>query len=355
MISLASRSVRLASLALALSAAACTSERADSEERAASEVVTCPGGSFVSHRFSDTNAWIPRGSDPDAYEMTRGAPFIGQPRVRIASKRADAPVTAFGTFMHEIPAEPFRGQRVRFSATVTGSGITGWGGLWMRVDKDATPTAFDNMANRPFTGDVATNKYEVVLDVAPDATKIAYGVLLAGAGDLSLMDAALEVVDPTTTRYEQDPHAWYRAGNAPSQDYTVGLPASHCGRPAARLASTGPAPNGFAALMQDVAADPFRGKRVRFTGFVNARTSGRASLFMRVDDARNQAVAFDNMADRPITSTNGFEKFNVVLDVPASAVTISFGLMLAGAGEATISTALIEDLDHGGPALPDNR
>ncbi len=66
----------------------------------------------------------------------------------------------------------------------------------MRVDSAAqTSIAFDNMSCRPITGTADWKYYEVVLDVASNATELAYGILLAGQGDVWLDAVNLDVVD----------------------------------------------------------------------------------------------------------------------------------------------------------------
>ena len=72
----------------------------------------------------------------------------------------------------------------------------------MRVDgKKRKILAFDNMQRRPIRGTTSWTKYSVVLDVAPQSTGIAFGILLAGKGQVWLDDLKFEIVGsdvPTT-------------------------------------------------------------------------------------------------------------------------------------------------------------
>jgi len=57
------------------------------------------------------------------------------------------------------------------------------------------------MFDRPLTGSHPAAPYDVVLDVAPDATNLAYGILLDGPGRVTVSGLVVEVVDssvPTT-------------------------------------------------------------------------------------------------------------------------------------------------------------
>jgi hypothetical protein len=79
----------------------------------------------------------------------------------------------------------------------------GWAGLWLRVDgSDPNRSlAFDNMQSRPIKGTSGWSQCQIVLDVAPDAKDIAFGILLDGQGGVWLDDINFEIVDlsvPTT-------------------------------------------------------------------------------------------------------------------------------------------------------------
>jgi hypothetical protein len=96
-------------------------------------------------------------------------------------------------------------------------------------------------------------------------------------------------------------------------------------------------PQSFGNVMQTIAADEFRGKRLRLSGFVRAENiEGRAGLWMRVDGRETSSLAFDNMQTRPIRGTSDWQEYEIVLDLPAEAAAISFGALLAGKGRLWI-------------------
>jgi hypothetical protein len=85
--------------------------------------------------------------------------------------------------------------------------------------------------------------------------------------------------------------------------------------------------------MQVIAADAYRGRRVRLTAMVKAAdVRGWAGVWMRVDGERDDSLAFDNMYQRRIRGTRDWEPHAVVLDVPPDAAEIYFGLLLDGPG-----------------------
>lgn len=74
----------------------------------------------------------------------------------------------------------------------------------MRIDKGSASIAFDNMQNRPIKRTTDWQKYDVVLDVAQDATGIFFGVLLSESGTVWLNSAKFEVVGPTVLTTDGD-------------------------------------------------------------------------------------------------------------------------------------------------------
>ena len=133
----------------------------------------------------------------------------GGDRVLRLRLRADGRPGGFGTIMRSIDAAPYRGRRVRFSATLRGRGITGRAGVWLRADTaEGDSSAFDNMDDRPLRGSTGWTQAANVLDVAEDATLVNFGVLLTGAGAVDLARPRFEVVDtdvPVTRLWRRPP------------------------------------------------------------------------------------------------------------------------------------------------------
>ena len=138
------------------------------------------------------------------------------------------------------------------------------------------------------------------------------------------------------------PQGWYIGGEPTPLDYDIRSDASVTlsGKPSVLLKHD--QPTGFATLMQDFIADHYKGKRVRFSGYVRSdQVEGWAGLWMRVDAGR-QVRGFDNMQNRPIIGTSNWTQYSVVLDVPEGASGIFFGIILAGKGMVWFSGAKFE-------------
>lgn len=148
------------------------------------------------------DGWVRSGKAPADYDMgvdqktTHAGNASGYLRAKVAKPKN------FGTLMQECGVGEFQGKRVRMSAWIKSEQVTNWAGLWMRVDGCGYQTlVIDNMQSRPIKGSTGWSQYQIVLDVAPEAKGIAFGIILDGPGAVWIDDIKFEVVDqgvPTT-------------------------------------------------------------------------------------------------------------------------------------------------------------
>jgi hypothetical protein len=143
---------------------------------------------------------------------------------------------------------------------------------------------------------------------------------------------------------------WFKAGSSP-KDYDVGIDhgVALTGSASGYIRSTKPNAQGFGTYMQMFNATEYRGKRVRFSAYVQTQNvESWVGLWMRVDVERATA-AFDNMQERPIKGTQGWTQHAVVLDVDSKATDIAFGVLLAGKGAAWIDDVSFEVVGNDEP------
>jgi hypothetical protein len=156
------------------------------------------------------------------------------------------------------------------------------------------------------------------------------------------------------------PEGWFLAGNRPREyDCSIDPEVSYNEKPATYLKSKDDIKTtGFGTIMQSFDAAAYMGKRVRFSAFVRAegvKKNGNpawAALWMRIDGqavgsgGHRETLGFDNMhdtgTDRSIHGSMPWKPISIVLDVPEGATSISFGMMLAGAGEVWMSGVKFE-------------
>ncbi len=149
--------------------------------------------------FDLPTGWFKAGSNPKSYDMgiDKGAGQDGKDVATI--KSIDKMIDGFGTLMQTSSAQKYLGQRVRMTGFVKSKDVKEKAGLWFRVDQENSKKslAFDNMYDRPVTGTTDWKKYEIVLDVPLNASKLAYGALLSGTGQIWFDSLNFEIVDST--------------------------------------------------------------------------------------------------------------------------------------------------------------
>lgn len=306
--------------------------------------------------FADgTAGWGLWGSNPSDYVI--GIDSAAPPRAAAYLRSSGPDPQGFGTLARTFIPEPYRGTRLRMRGMVKADAVENWAGLWMRVDGPQNQALrFDNMQGRPITGTRSWQPYEIVLDVPQESTLLAFGILLAGKGGVELSDVTFAVVGqevPTTDTlalpsrvqnldFEAGTTGWFLAGDKP-QDYRMGSDATapHGGKASGYLRATSDSLGGFGTLMQTAKADPYRGTRVRMSGWAKADgVADWAGLWMRVDgpDKRKtqRSLSFDNMQNRPIKGTSDWTRYEIVLDVPPASIEIAFGILLQGIGEVRL-------------------
>jgi len=133
---------------------------------------------------------------------------------------------------------------------------------------------------------------------------------------------------------DQLPLGWVRAGSAEGTSYSVQIDrqVKRSGTSSVRVQSVEQNPSGFVVLSQRFLAEAFRGRHVRFAGYVRvADVAGSASLWMRIDGSAANTL-LDNMQDRPLRGTAGWQLLESVLEVPNDATAVVVGILFGGKG-----------------------
>jgi hypothetical protein len=120
------------------------------------------------------DGWFMRGNSPSQYAAGLLPPVQAHDggRVMRLRFRAAAPPEGFGTVMQSVDATRYRGSRARFSAVLRAHEVTGWAGVWLRVDTaDGTRRAFDNMNDRPLRGSADWTEAANVLDITASGSR----------------------------------------------------------------------------------------------------------------------------------------------------------------------------------------
>lgn len=134
---------------------------------------------------------------------------------------------------------------------------------------------------------------------------------------------------------QADPPAGW-GGGGKGYELLLDKTEKHAGKASGSVKATADAED-FGALNQGFRADEYRGKRLRLSAFVKAKdVDDWSGLWMRVDGKDKTGLAFDNMQERAIKGTSDWKRYEIVLDIPADAEEIYFGILLAGKGQVWI-------------------
>lgn len=148
------------------------------------------------------------------------------------------------------------------------------------------------------------------------------------------------------------PAHWHAAGSEPKK-YDMGLDkgAGPQGKNAATIKSKDRHPNGFGTLMQTCVADKYLGKRIRLSGYMKSENvADWAGFWLRVDGTNGaRALAFDNMQNRAIKGTTDWKKYDIVLNVPLTASSFSYGALLSETGQIWFTDLNFEIVDNSVP------
>ncbi|MYM21498.1 transcriptional regulator [Duganella sp. FT135W] len=100
----------------------------------------------------------------------------------------------------------------------------------------------------------------------------------------------------------------------------------------------------FGTLMQQISANHYRGKRVRFQAMVKTRdVSQWAGLWMSaILPGQQYPAAFYNSQDKPISGSTDWQLRSVTLDIPEDAASLNFGVIDAGKGQVWIDRLSLE-------------
>ena len=151
-----------------------------------------------------------------------------------------------------------------------------------------------------------------------------------------------------STAHAQVPSGW-QAVTDNSGEYSVHADGARRnggqGYAGATIRANVTSPKGSAMLAQSVRADAYRGKRIRLSGFMKTIgvNEGTAVLFMRVD-GEGVVQTSDYMQNRPLMLTNDWSRQEIVIDIPRSAIGITFGMMLGGSGQIWLDDVAVDEV-----------
>jgi transitional endoplasmic reticulum ATPase len=137
--------------------------------------------------------WELVGSRPDCYETGTSTEFFEGSPVTYFRSITD-PGDGFAALQQDESPRRVAGRPVSLSCALRADDVSGWASLWIRVDgtEGGRPLLYKRMES-PIEGSREWARYELSVDVPPDATNLVYGLLLHGVGTLSLSQPRLTI------------------------------------------------------------------------------------------------------------------------------------------------------------------
>jgi len=102
-------------------------------------------------------------------------------------------------------------------------------------------------------------------------------------------------------------------------------------------------PNSFAVATATLPLQAAVGKHLSLSGYIRSQdiADGYAGLWVRADGAKG-VLEFGDMHNKGVTSTSPWTRYEVSIDVPASATAVFFGAVQTGTGAAWVDSLQIE-------------
>ena len=169
---------------------------------------------------------------------------------------------------------------------------------------------------------------------------------MRAAGGITLVNADFESSRPGIYG---NPEGWQSIQHAGDLSYTFKLDRDvrHSGAASLRIDNVGPEP--FGATYQRIDARPYRGQRLRWSGWLRTEdargsaTGGGAVLLIQAMQS-GAPLAWNHMADAPVRGTTPWQRLSIELEVPQAAEEIEVGAMLHGPGRLWLDDVVLEAL-----------
>lgn len=116
---------------------------------------------------------------------------------------------SFGTMSQSSSAHSYIGKAVKMKAYIKTKDVSGWTGLWIRVDSrnDGKMLGLKNMYYNQIKGTNDWSEYEVVLNVPEGSGALWYGILLQGKGKVWIDQLSFETMEQIVEEPAKQPEA----------------------------------------------------------------------------------------------------------------------------------------------------
>ena len=181
--------------------------------------------------------------------------------------------------------------------------------------------------------------------------RAAAGLVLALAASASAASTYVPLInagfESTKPGMFGNPEGWLSIQHAGDLSYTFRLDeiVRHDGARSVRIDNVGPEP--FGSIYQQISAAAYRGKRLRFSAWLRTEsargsaTGGGGVLILQAMQS-GAPLAWNHMKDTAVAGSTDWKRYQVELEIPATADQIEVGAMLHGPGKLWLDDAQLQ-------------
>jgi len=153
----------------------------------------------------------------------------------------------------------------------------------------------------------------------------------------STKSASMVLVNPgfesTVVRNNGDPEGWFTFEHAiePSYKFVIDTANPHTGSRSLRIDNYGP--DVYGAVAQSLDAFGYAGKTARFSGWLRTRETSEGGAVLTLTALMSGAtIAHNFMEQTPVKGTTPWQRYTIMLKIPAGTDRVEVGAMLQGKG-----------------------
>lgn len=300
--------------------------------------------------------WYKR-SDAQSFSIDQSVRHGGISSLSIMVK---SPEHEPGPVSKNVRSQELREGKVRLSGYIKTQDVMGGASLFIRVTGPQVEgkewfnlTAFDNMTDRAPSGTTDWTRYDLVVDVPKDVTGISFGTFLLGTGQMWVDDMKLEWVDKSVaatdqyshldlhnTDFEEGTRWWSIFGSVVTQ--SVDRTTAHNGQASIMLDKASGDPEDVAGFNQIIKAQNYAGKRVRFSAYLKTTDVDERAVLTLGSYYTLVLTQIGRTDSNPAYGSTDWQRYEVVMDIPADSTTVAAGVEIYGAGKVWIDDAKLE-------------
>jgi hypothetical protein len=288
----------------------------------------------------------------------------------------------------------YKGQRIRMSGYMRTQNVTGWAAFWLRADKYSINNhSFDNMQDRQISATNDWTKYDIVLDIPDSATKLDFGAMLIGNGQIWVDNITFEIVDksvsltgdgnffenkfmhlePIDLNFDsigkieswhnlqglkidtsKKKQGWITADNETS-GFLVDIDKGNGmnGTNAATIKSLNVKGKLYGDLYQVFYNPSYKGKTIKMTGYMRSQNLTKwAGFWINIygPDGTGSAAVAHCYSNQKFKGNKDWTKCEIVFDVPVNSRVLMLGAFINGKGQIWIDNISFDIVGEAGVA-----